>query len=341
MEQVGKMVRLKDVAHLAGYDISTVSKVLQGGNIHASDEARERIMRAATELGYRPNLQARALRTRRSGALAFAFPRLDSPVYQALAEGAELAAQKLGVALFAYKYPEQDGSQPLLSLVMQGRVDGILLADDLPGNDFLEEASKAKVPVVTLNRHSGSDVHSVVLDDEAGFSVQASYLRGLGHSRIAFVAVHPESEASVFCLESFCARCAATGAPILESHITHCRFDGSDANQALKEILSMEPRPTAIATGSLVTAMRLIQGLTEFGVKVPEEISVIGYHDSEMAEWSTPQATTIRMPSIQQGMRGLERLFGLINGESGAEQEVISTPIMVIERGSCGRASQD
>lgn len=334
------MVRLKDVAYLAGYDISTVSKVLQGGKIHASEEARQRILKAANELGYRPNLAARALRTRRSGAIIVAFSQFGNPILPALTQGAEEAATRLGQALLVYKYPEVGATEALLNLVMQGRADGILMSDDLPDETFLPKAAESKVPIVTLNRQYGEVMPSVVLDDEEGFSVQASYLLGLGHTRIAFVAVHPESQTSQFCLAAFLETCAAAGNPLGDDQIFSCFYDGSDAQQAIRAILAMNPRPTAIATGSLVTAMRIIQGLAEAGVKVPQEMSVIGYHDSPMAEWSTPQATTIRMPSVEQGIRGVERLNALIAEEAGDMQEIVSTPIMVVERGSCGRVSK-
>lgn len=334
------MVRLKDVAYLAGYDISTVSKVLQGGNIHASEEARERIFKAARELGYRPNLAARALRKGRTGAVVLAFPGLSGAVYPELTRGAEAAAQALGVALFAYKFPESNAAEALLDLVNHGRADGIILADDLPCPDFIELASNQNVPVITLNRYEAADATSVILDDETGFSIQASYLRGLGHQNIAFVAVHPESESTIFCCETFLAQCASTGCPIPDENVFYALFDGSDIGPVLAEILKLNPRPTAIATGSLVTALRIIQGLGAAGIKVPEEISVIGYHDSPMAEWSTPQTTSVRMPSFQQGQRAVYRLLSLIQNEKAEQTELISNPIMVVERGSCARAPQ-
>ncbi len=334
------MVRLKDVAYLAGYDISTVSKVLQGGNIHVSAEARERITKAAAELGYRPNLMARGLRTRRTGAIVLGFPRFDNPVYPALTAGAEEAAETLGVALFAYKFPERNSNDSLLNLVRQGRADGILLADDLPEADFLQLAKANNVPVVTLNRQSGEEAVSVVLDDEAGFSVQASYLAGLGHERIAFVAVHPESIASGFCRATFLDTLESLGKKVDERYILSGNFDGTDSSLTLQELLKLDPLPTAVATGSMTMAMRLIQGLVSHGIKVPEQISVIGYHDTHQADWITPGATTIRMPSYEQGRRGVERLYGLINGEKGEQQEIVSSPIMVVERGSCSRYAE-
>ncbi|MBS1726396.1 MAG: LacI family DNA-binding transcriptional regulator [Armatimonadetes bacterium] len=334
------MVRLKDVAYLAGYDISTVSKVLQGGKIHASEEARQRILKAADELGYRPNLAARALRTRRSGAIVMAFPKFGDPVHPALTQGAEEAANRLGQAFLVYKYPEPVATEALLNLVLQGRADGIIVSDDLPEEQFLPKAAGSKIPIVTLNRQAGEVVPSVVLDDEEGFTVQASYLLGLGHSQIAFVAVHPESQTSQFCMAAFLETCAAAGHPVPEDRILSCLYDGSDVQPGIRAILGMNPRPTAIATASLVTAMRIIQGLVEAGIKVPQEMSVIGYHDSPMGEWSTPQTTTIRMPSVEQGARSVERLCALIAGEPGDMQEIVSTPIMVVERGSCSRVTK-
>jgi len=332
------MVRLKDVAYLAGYDISTVSKVLNDENFHASAEARSRILKAAEDLGYQPNLLARGLRTHRSGAVLMALPRIDNPVIPALTEGAERAAQKLDQDLLAYKFPLTGGTKPLLRLVTQGRADGILMVDDLPDDDFLVTAKARRVPIVTLNRQEIETVPSVILDDAAGFSVQASYIRGLGHERIVFVAVHPSSRVSQFCQATFLDTCEANGVPLRDDHLLSCKYDGSDAHIAVQQILALKPRPTAVATGSLVMAMRVIQGLVEAGVKVPQEMSVIGYHDSTMGEWSHPKTTTIRMPSVEQGMRGVERLYEMISGQEGAMQEVISTPIMVVERGSCAKA---
>lgn len=332
------MVRLKDVAYLAGYDISTVSKVLNDENFHASAEARQRIMSAAKELGYQPNLLARGLRTHRSGAIVMAFPRIDNLVFPALTAGAEAATIRLEQDLLAYKFPQSGGTKALLKLVLQGRADGILIVDDVPDADFLPEAKSRRVPIVMLNRQDDPSFPSVVLDDGAGFSIQASYLCGLGHRRIVFVAVHPSSQVSRFCLATFADTCEAKGVALTDNDILRCSYDGSDAHSAVEAILAMRPRPTAVATASLMIAMRIIQGLSEAGLRIPRDISVIGYHDSPVAELSNPKTTTIRMPSVEQGTRGVERLVEAISGKEGAVEEVVSTPIMVVERGSCAQA---
>lgn len=329
------MVRLKDVAYQAGYDISTVSKVLQGGNIHVSAEARERITKAAAELGYRPNLMARGLRTRKAGAVVLGFPCLDHPMYPAITEGAEQAATELGLALFAYKFPPEGAANALLDLVRQGRADGIILASEVPDCDFVKLAIESRVPVITLNEYSTDPTLSVVLDDAAGFALQATYLAGLGHTRIAYVGVHPESTGSRSCEESFKESLRKQGVLIDPSYIFGGSFGGDNASEVVDHILKLEQRPTAIATASLTMGTRIIRELSTRGVDVPNQINVIGYHDSKQAEWTTPSVTTVRMPSVVQGRCAVERLFAVLNSQKSLAAEVISEPIEVVERESC------
>lgn len=333
------MVRLKDVAYLAGYDISTVSKVLQGGNIHVSAEARERITRAAAELGYRPNLMARGLRTRRTGAAVLVFPSLEHPMYAAITSGAEKAASELGIVLFVYKYPAKDAGQEIINLVRQGRVDGVILAAQVPHHDFLEFATKNEVPLVTLNRHAGSATVSVVLDDEAGFSAQADYLADLGHNSISFIGLKDQSPTTQFCEQTFIQTLARRGIALAESCFFRASFDGSDVAEVVSDFLRLRNRPTAIATASLALAMRVIRELQTKDVAVPSEVSVIGYHDSTWAELTTPSVTTVGLPSFEQGYTAMIRLSDLLANRAIEEVEIICRPVKVVERESCAKIS--
>jgi LacI family transcriptional regulator len=326
------MARLRDVAHLAGYDISTVSKVLRGGNIRVTQDTRERIERAAIELGYRPNLLARSLRTHRSGAIALAVPSLGSLVYPELVYGAEEAAVEKDIVLFLLKFPATDPSGSLIQLVQDGRIDGMILADDLPSADFLEQAERGKVPVVTLNRFAGHE-HYVALDDEAGFTMQAKFLLGQGHRKVAFVGVRPSSYISLLCESVFCAVYAGAGYPLGLKHRLMCGFDGEDTMDVAEKIIKLRPRPTAVAAASVYAAARLIEAFTRLGIRVPEDISVVGYHDAPIADWSVRGTSTVRMPSREQGRRSVERLLERISGKKFIG-EIVSEPIELVDRGS-------
>lgn len=329
------MVRLKDVAYLAGYDISTVSKVLQGGNIHVSREAREQITKAATELGYRPNLLARGLRTRRAGAIVLGFPCLDHPMYPAITEGAEQAAEELGLALFAYKFPPQNAANSLLDLVRQGRADGIILASEVPDCDFVQLATQNAVKVITLNDYPENPSVSVILDDAAGFRTQAAYLADLGHREIVFIGIQPETPASRTWVESFRGQLGQLGLLLRDDQILFGDFEGENAPELVEKVLVLDPRPTAIATASLAMGARIIRELSRRGFSVPSEISVIGYHDSKQAEWNNPSITTVKMPSFVQGKVAVQRLFAILNSEEAGTGEVVAAPIEVTQRESC------
>jgi len=326
------LARLRDVAHLAGYDISTVSKVLRGGNIRVTQDTRERIERAAAELGYRPNLLARSLRTHRSGAIAIAVPSLGSLVYPELVYGAEEAAVERDIVLFLLKFPASDPGGALIQLVQDGRIDGVILADDLPSADFLEQAEKAKAPVVTLNRFAGHE-HFVALDDEAGFTMQARFLLDQGHRKVAFVGVRPSSYISLLCESVFCAVYAGAGDPLGPRHRLNCGFDGEDTMEVAERLLKLRPRPTAVAAASVYAAARLIEAFTRLGVRVPEDMSVVGYHDAPIADWSVRGTTTVRMPSRQQGRMSVERLMDRIAGKKMVG-EIVSNPVEMVDRGS-------
>jgi len=329
------MVRLKDVAHLAGYDISTVSKVLQGGNIRVSAEARERITKAAAELGYRPNLMARGLRTRRTGAIVLGLPRLDHPMYPTITAGAESAASDLGIVLFVYKFPDHGAAEALINLVRQGRADGIILATEMPTVDFFELANQNDVPVVSLNRSDDQVAPSIVLDDEAGFAAQANYLADLGHRDIAFVGANEETRSNRFCEQAFLQTLAQQGISLGKDHILRAEFDGADAEDVVDTILGLNPIPTAVAAASLAMAIRLTRTFESKGVRVPSQISVIGYHDAAQSVWVSPSITTVSMLSYQQGQLAVRRLVDLMQGGDVHVGETVCSPGQIVIRESC------
>jgi LacI family transcriptional regulator len=319
------MTTLKDIAQRIGVDISTVSKVLQGAPIRVSEAKRDLILRTAREMNYRPNTMARSLRLGKSGAIAMVVPTMTNYLYPEIIAGAEEAAEAHGTILFLVKQSRERPLEQLTAVVGQGRVDGLLFADDLPEGDFLAKLRENGIPYISLNRTGDTDRY-VALDDQAGFAAQAEYLAGLGHRSVAFVAVRPQSYTARLCEGYFRARWAEmrTEAP----RTVLCDFAGEGCEEAADEILAMIPRPTAVAAASVIVAARLVDILRRRGVSVPEEISVVGYHDSPAAT-----VNTVKMPSRGQGVRGVVRLFEVIEGLPFAG-EVLAEPPLILDRGT-------
>lgn len=327
------MATLRDVASRAGVDVSTASKVLGGGNIRVAEATRKRIEAAARSLDYIPNAYAQGLRLRRKGALAMAVRHTTNYVFPEIVEGAEAAAERLGTSLFLVKQGE--GADRLLSVIRQGRMDGWIFADESPCEGFFEELQSLRVPFVTLNRFGREPGPHVCLDDEAGFRVQAEQIVAQGHRRIAFVEVQPASYISRLCRHSFLKRMAGLFLPVPASHIVGGGFHGEDAERVAEAILGMRPRPTAVACGSMQMASRLIEALAARGVRVPEEVGVVGYHDPPTAHRCRPPLTTVRMPSRVQGGLAVERLLELVEGTRiDFQGEVVRDAPEFVVRGS-------
>ncbi|CAN5620342.1 LacI family DNA-binding transcriptional regulator [soil metagenome] len=329
------MATLRDVALRAGVDVSTASKVLGGGKIRVAEATRLRIEAAALALDYTPDAYAQGLRRRRKGALAMTVRQTTNYVFPEIVEGAEEAAERLGTSLFLVKQPE-DGDR-LLAIIRQGRMDGWIFADDPPRTGFFEELAALGVPFVSLNRFCPGPGAYVCLDDEAGFRVQAEQIVALGHRRVAFVEVQPASYISLVCRHSFMKRMAGLFLPLPPTRILGGRFDGGDAERLAEAILALNPRPTAVACGSMQTAARLIEAFVARGVRVPEEMGVVGYHDPPTALASRPPLTTVRMPSRAQGRLAVERLVEMLDGTlKGYPGEVVGDSPEFVLRESLG-----
>jgi LacI family transcriptional regulator len=328
------MVTLKDIALKVGVDVSTVSKVLQGAPIRISQSRRDEIVLAAQEMNYQPNLMARGLRLKRSNALALVVPTTTSYLYPEIVDGAEQAAEEQKFALFLIK--STNPHTRLLSVVGHGRIDGLVFTEDQPSPEVALRLTSLDVSWVCLNRTEINDRRHVALDDEAGFVAQAEHLISLGHRNVAFVSVTPKSYVSEQCTRHFVGRFAAEGIEIPSSNLLECGFDGEEADDVAQAVSKLSPRPTAIASASVQTASRLVAALGSRGLRVPEDISVIGYHDSPAALWPPPGITTVRMPSRTQGFEGVRRVIDLLNGVDFDGETIHDAPI-VVGRGTCAR----
>ncbi len=324
---------LKDIATIVGVDISTVSKVLQGAPIRVSTLTRDEILRVSRELNYRPNMVARGLRLKRSGAIAMPMPSTTNYLFPEIISGAEDAAEQLGFVLFLLKQSSVDPFGQLLSLIDQGRIDGLLFADEIPTGDFLDRLREREVSYVSLNRTCEADDRYVALDDEKGFECQARYLVSRGHTNVAFVRVTPSSFLSRLCEQAFSSGLDEGGARRPPCYRLQCDFGGEKCLELVDAIMGLSPRPTAVATASVIVAARLVEALRGAGIRVPQDISVIGYHDSPIAQWPPPGVTTVQMPSRSHGYRGVEALAQVIAG-TGFAGEILDMPPKVVDRGT-------
>lgn len=323
------MATLKDVANLAAVSTSTVSRILHGGTIRVSNETRDRVLQAAEILNYRANSMARGLRTRVTKTIGFILPDIQNPVYSQMIAGAELAAQERGYSLLLMNSSTEERRKAFINLLAEDRVDGLVIADATLDDVWIERLRDAGRSFVLVNRRTRADAPFVVLDDQAGAATAARHLIDLGHRNMAYLAGPLKYETALQRLEGVRGEMQSAGLTLSDKATFECGFDGEGVGAAIDAILALRPKITAIPTGSIVIAFAALKALLQRGVRVPQEISLIGYHDTAFAELTTPGLTTVRMPLEELGRQAMLKIFDQVAGNE-IESAVIREPRPVL-----------
>lgn len=326
-------VTLNDVAMVAGVDRSVVSRVINSDpKLNVRQETRQRVLDSIERLGYRPNAAARSLRTARAYMFGLFIPDFANPVYAEIIKGAERAAGNLGYGLMtASSSGVRLGLRHYLDLLGQGRVDGLLFAGEESGHE-LEQLRASAVPWLLVNRRIEGSHRYVVLDDERGSGLAVEHLVSLGHRRIAHLAGPEGADTARRRRAGYAAAMTDAGLPPDPRYVVHADYTPAGGASATRELLTVEPRPTAVFVANVASAVGVLHTLHEAGLSVPGDVSVIAIHDMPLAGHLVPALSTIRMPLDKLGERALE-LLATTNLHDDIT-EVVTEPVDVIVRSS-------
>lgn len=322
--------RMQHVADLAGVDQSIVSRVLRDDpRVNVRPETRERILEAARRLNYRPNAAAQTLRTARTMAIGMVIPDLANSIYAAIARGVEERAEPAGYVVLVAA-----GSAASRLGQVAGRVDGLLVAVATHESAPPTELSAESVPVVLVNRREDWGVPSVTVDDEAGAALATRHLLSLGHRRIAHLGGPRNADTALRRLRGYETAMRAAQIPSRDQLIVAASYDEAGGFAATSRVLSTTPRPTAIFAGNILAAIGAIAAARSCGLRVPEDVSVVGLHDIPIAGYLDPPVTTLRMPLEEMGRQAVDTLLRLLAGEPGVEHVAIASEPELVLRGS-------
>lgn len=305
---------LADVARVAGVDMSTASRVLRGDSAQrVREETRDRILKVAEELAYRPNSLARGLRTQRTDTLGIVVPQLDNPVFAAAIKGAEMAAAELGYSLLISHREAGATATTLAKLSQTNRVDGLLVASLDDDEVLRSDLAAARVPFVLMNRILSGAPLSVVLDSRAAARRAVAHLAGLGHRRIAHLSGRAHGYNAGERLEGYREGLAAAGIAFDPALVATAGYTAEGGARAMRELLPMAP--TAVLAATLVSAAGAMGVLHEAGRRIPEDVSVAGLHDAPVASLLYPSLTTVAMPTEEMGRVAATLLVRSLAGE--------------------------
>ncbi|MFT4115993.1 LacI family DNA-binding transcriptional regulator [Bradyrhizobium sp.] len=331
-------VNARMVAKIAGVSQSAVSRTFTPG-ASVSPTTKAKIMRAAAKLGYRPNALARSLITNKSGIVGVVMSYLDNQFYPALLEKlvSRLRDHDYQVLLFT-NFGNRD-TDPVAEQVVQYQVDGLILASTTLSSELAEICTRSQIPVVLINRTTASDtVCSVVSNNERGGRLLAEYLIAGGHRRIGYIAGIHNSSTNRDRLAGLCSVLASSGLP--EPIVAYGEYSLDSAARAARELLMLRERPDAIFCANDHMAFAVMDvARHEFGLRIPRDISIVGYDNAGPARWPSYDLTTVEQPVDGMADATVELLLGQIRGDKKVCRHVVLDGDLVI--GSSARRPSD
>jgi LacI family transcriptional regulator len=320
------------VAAEAGVGVGTVSRVLNGSP-SVSEDTRRRVLEAIATLDYQPSAVARALSTGRTHAVGVVAPFFTQPsvVERLRGMSGTLSKSRLQLILIDVERPEQR-REVFRSASVRGRYDALLTVSLAPTDTEARRLEAAGVPIVLIDR-AHATLPSITVDDVAGGRLAAEHLIALGHRDVAFFGDETDNpfgfDSSPLRQEGFAAVLAGAGAPLAPERVLLRRHGREPARAAATELLAGRDRPSAVFATSDMQAIGVLEAAQAAGLRVPEDLSVIGFDDVEAATFV--RLTTVAQPLRESGALGARMVLRRLAGE---EVESLQLDLEVVDRGS-------
>jgi len=310
------MVKMIDVARHSQVSLKTVSRVLNN-EPHVQAKTRERVLNAVRELGYTPSVSARSLRSSRSYTIHLIVPSFEGSFITKVHAGALMKTQDLGYSLLGTLLNRTIALDPdkletwCSSFFEDKKPDGVILIPPHTENKIInEQFSKHNVPIVRVGPNDIVDNnHTVMIDDRSAAKKATQHLIDLGHKRIAFVRGLEDQGATEKRYGGYADALETAGITLDENLIFPGEYDFASGIIAGEKILALNPRPTAIFAANDDMAAGVLVAAHKNNIKVPQELSIIGFDDSELAAKMWPPLTTIKQPQMAFGGRAAEILI--------------------------------
>jgi LacI family transcriptional regulator len=325
-----------DVAARARVAPSTVSYVINNGPRSVSVKARERVLKAIKELSYQPSDVARSLRTRRTLTIGLVIPDITNPFYGEMVQAVEEVSLQHGYTVIlghSSHLPERE--LRYAQVLRSKQVDGVIFLPVTPDLEAVHALRRAGIEVVVLER----DVPGypcIVADEHSGGCLATRHLLELGHRRIGCIVLAGDSTSSVARADGY--RTTLQHAVILpkEEWIVESEYGYVAGEMAAHQLLKLTERPTAVVAHNDLIAIGAMKAFVEAGLKVPADISVVGFDDIAAASYVQPSLTTIAYPKRQMGRAGIEMLLNLLDSKEGAQNTTLKLAVDLVVRASTG-----
>lgn len=327
------MIGIREVAEQAEVSIATVSKVLNHPHLVAA-QTRARVQAVISELGYVRNASAHQLRAGRSNAIGLLVHDIANPFFTEVASGVEQAASEAGaIVILCNTQLSVEREQQYMRTLEEQRVQGLLcfpVSNDLAA---LERLSQREIAVVLLDRpRKSAPLSWIVTDDVRGGELGAAYLFSCGHQRIVVVG-GPQTIRQCADRLRGAQQAAQQAGRDPRQDITYLNTTAfhsiRQGELCANQVLAVQPRPTAVFCVNDMLALGLIGALQRRGVRIPDDIAVMGYDDIELAHVTSPALTTVRQPKHELGRAAVKLLLEEVAHPNGHHQNIMYQPELI------------
>lgn len=329
---------MRDVANRVGVSLQTVSAVIND-KPGISDETRARVLEAIRLLGYRPYSIARSLRTRQTRTLALIVSDIANPSFATMASAAENYAHQFGYSLIVYNtHDDIQRESSYVRTIAQRWIDGVLFVSAEDSMPNLAAFQAAGIPTVAIDRipehYTGP---SVTLDNVRAGQLAAEHLSDLGHTQLSTITGPLRLRLVRERRDGFRETLQGRGIPLDEGAVVEGDWTCETGFQAMSRILNSRPQTTAVFCANDRMAIGAMCAIRGAGLHVPQDISVLGLDDIEVAAFQIPSLTTLRQSFVELGTRAVELLLEIIEARQQELDRMVVSPVLV-ERDSTGQA---
>ena len=342
----GKRVTSLDVARQAGVSRTTVSFVLNNVvGMQISEETKKRVLEAARDLGYVPDAAAQALASGRSKTIGLLLARQPHAIASdmfltQIMEVLVREVNQFGMRLLLEVVEDFENQEAYLKLVRSNSIDGILYSGPRYDDAALRLMVEHKVPTVLMGALPGTPYYFVDVDNRAAARQAVSHLLELGHRRIGCITnADPSYAAAADRLKGYEDALHQAGLDVTEGLVRYGNFDAESGYAEMNSLLEKAQDLTAVFVASDVVAFGAMSAIREHGLRIPRDISLIGFDDVLMSRYMHPSLTTVQLPVVELARRASEMVVELINGEQPDEPQVLLSANLIV-RNSC-RALND
>jgi len=326
------MATMKDVAKLAGVSTSTVSHVINQTHF-VSPAMKNRVQRAIDKLNYRPSALARSLKINKTATLGMLITTSTNPFFAEVIKGVERRCYQQNYNLILCN---TEGSvermHTSLEMLMQKRVDGLLImCAEINGQHLNLFDRYSPVPAIVMDC-GASELFLDQIQDHSllGGEIATQYLIDQGHQKIGCITGPLGKNSAHLRFKGFLQAMQKAGLPIQKQWIIEEKFEAEGGFQAFEKLIKEKSLPSALFVGNDMMAMGVINAAHKHGLQVPEDISIIGYDDIQLAQYITPSLTTIHQPKFRLGAKAVDTLLERINNESTQPKTIQLTPSLVV-----------